>query len=35
MIGDRFGHAEDGLSPGFARRLAKVIHDEAGMSWSE
>ena len=35
MIGDRFGHAEDGLSPGFARRLAKVIHHEAGMSWPE
>lgn len=35
MIGDRFGHAEDGLSPGFARRLAKVIHREAGLPWSE
>lgn len=35
MIGDRFGHAEDGLSPGFARRLAKVIHDEADIPWPE
>jgi len=34
MIGDRFGHAEDGLSPGFARRLARVIHQEAGIPWS-
>jgi pimeloyl-ACP methyl ester carboxylesterase len=35
MIGDRFGHAEDGLTPGFARRLSKVIHTEAGLPWSE
>ncbi|MEO8476024.1 MAG: alpha/beta fold hydrolase, partial [Actinomycetota bacterium] len=35
MIGDRFGHAEDGLTPGFARRLARVIHREAGLPWSE
>jgi pimeloyl-ACP methyl ester carboxylesterase len=34
MVGDRFGHAEDGLTPAFARRLAAVIHDGAGLSWS-
>ncbi len=28
LIGDRFGHAEDGLSPAFAQRLAGVILQE-------
>lgn len=35
MIGDRFGHAEDGLTSGFARRLSKVIYDGAELPWSE
>jgi pimeloyl-ACP methyl ester carboxylesterase len=34
LIGSRFGHAESGLTPGFARRLAKVIHEELGRAWS-
>jgi len=28
LIGDRFGHAEDGLSPAFAQRLTRVILQE-------
>ncbi len=27
LIGDRFGHAEDGLSPAFAARLVRVIEE--------
>ena len=34
MIGEGFGHAEDGLSPAFARRLAAVIHRELELPWS-
>jgi pimeloyl-ACP methyl ester carboxylesterase len=34
LIGSRFGHAETGLTPGFARRLARVIHQELGLAWS-
>ena len=28
LIGDRFGHAEDGLSPAFAQRLTRVLLQE-------
>lgn len=28
LLGDRFGHAEDGLTPAFAERLTRVIHEE-------
>jgi pimeloyl-ACP methyl ester carboxylesterase len=34
LIGEGFGHAEDGLTPAFARRLSGVIHEELGMPWS-
>ena len=34
LLGDRFGHAEDGLTPGFARLLARVIHQVLEMPWS-
>lgn len=34
LLGSRFGHAETGLTPGFARRLARVIHGELGLRWS-
>jgi pimeloyl-ACP methyl ester carboxylesterase len=34
LLGDRFGHAEDGLSPAFATRLTRVIHEELGEAWS-
>jgi len=33
LLGATFGHAEDGLTSAFARRLARVIHDETGMPW--
>ncbi len=33
MLGDNFGHAEDGLTPHFATRLAKAIHEELGLPW--
>jgi pimeloyl-ACP methyl ester carboxylesterase len=34
LIGRGFGHADDGLSQAFARRLARVLHDEVGTPWS-
>jgi fermentation-respiration switch protein FrsA (DUF1100 family) len=34
LIGQGFGHAEDGLSPAFAVRLARTIHEELGITWS-
>jgi pimeloyl-ACP methyl ester carboxylesterase len=34
LLGDRFGHAEDGLTPAFAARLTRVIHEELGDPWS-
>jgi pimeloyl-ACP methyl ester carboxylesterase len=34
LIGSRFGHAETGLTPRFAQRLARVIHQELGLPWS-
>ena len=34
LLGDRFGHAEDGLTPEFARRLAKVIYEDLELPWS-
>jgi fermentation-respiration switch protein FrsA (DUF1100 family) len=33
MLGDGFGHAEDGLTPSFATRLSKAIHEELGLAW--
>lgn len=35
LLGDGFGHAEDGLTPAFERRLARVVHETLGLSWSE
>jgi pimeloyl-ACP methyl ester carboxylesterase len=32
-LGDRFGHAEDGLSPAFGRRLARVVHQVLDLPW--
>lgn len=34
LLGSRFGHAETGLTPRFAQRLARVIHEELGLAWS-
>jgi pimeloyl-ACP methyl ester carboxylesterase len=34
LLGDGFGHAEDGLTPAFARRLARVIHETVELPWS-
>ena len=34
LMGDRFGHAEDGLTSAFAARLIRVIHEELGDPWS-
>ena len=34
LLGSRFGHAETGLTPRFAQRLARVIHQELGLAWS-
>ena len=34
MIGDGFGHTEDGLSPAFAVRLARVLHETLELPWS-
>ena len=34
LLGDRFGHAEDGLTPEFARRLAEIIYEELELPWS-
>jgi pimeloyl-ACP methyl ester carboxylesterase len=33
LLGDHFGHAEDGLTPGFARRLAGIVHEALGVPW--
>ena len=33
LLGDRFGHAEDGLSSGFGRRLARVLHEALDLPW--
>lgn len=37
LLGEGFGHAEDGLTRAFARRLARVIHEtlELELPWSE
>jgi pimeloyl-ACP methyl ester carboxylesterase len=35
LLGDGFGHAEDGLTPPFERKLARVVHETLGMPWSE
>lgn len=34
LLGDGFGHAEDGLTPAFARRLARVLHETLELPWS-
>jgi pimeloyl-ACP methyl ester carboxylesterase len=34
LLGEGFGHAEDGLSPAFARRLVRVVHDMVDLPWS-
>lgn len=34
LLGQGFGHAEDGLSPAFARKLVGVIHGSVGLPWS-
>ncbi len=34
LIGDRFGHAEDGLTPSFATQLSRVIYQELDLPWS-
>lgn len=34
LLGDRFGHAEDGLTPAFAERLARVVFQIQGVQWS-
>jgi pimeloyl-ACP methyl ester carboxylesterase len=33
LLGDHFGHAEDGMTPGFGRRLAKLVHGSLGLPW--
>ncbi len=33
LLGDRFGHAEDGLTPAFTSRLIGVIRRELGGAW--
>jgi pimeloyl-ACP methyl ester carboxylesterase len=33
LLGDHFGHAEDGMTAGFGRRLAKVIHASLDLPW--
>ena len=35
LLGDGFGHAEDGLTPAFERRFARVVHETLGLPWSE
>ena len=34
LLGDGFGHAEDGLTPSFERRLARVLHETLELPWS-
>jgi pimeloyl-ACP methyl ester carboxylesterase len=34
LLGDGFGHAEDGLTPAFERRLARVVHETLELPWS-
>jgi len=33
LLGDGFGHAEDGLTPAFGRRLARIVHETLGLPW--
>jgi fermentation-respiration switch protein FrsA (DUF1100 family) len=33
LLGDHFGHAEDGLTPAFGRRLARIVHEALGLPW--
>jgi pimeloyl-ACP methyl ester carboxylesterase len=35
LLGDGFGHAEDGLTPAFERTLARIVHETLGLTWSE
>ena len=34
LLGEGFGHAEDGLSPAFANKLVSVVHESVGWAWS-
>ncbi len=34
LLGEGFGHAEDGLTPAFAERLTRVIHESLEQPWS-
>jgi pimeloyl-ACP methyl ester carboxylesterase len=34
LLGDGFGHAEDGLTPAFAARLSRTIHEVVELPWS-
>jgi pimeloyl-ACP methyl ester carboxylesterase len=34
LIGDRFGHAEDGLGSSFARRMSRAVYDLLEQQWS-
>jgi pimeloyl-ACP methyl ester carboxylesterase len=34
LVGDGFGHAEDGLSAAFASRLGRVLHETLELPWS-
>jgi pimeloyl-ACP methyl ester carboxylesterase len=35
LLGDRFGHAEEGLTPAFAQRLARMVYEMLELPWSE
>ena len=35
LLASRFGHAEDGFTPAFAERLARVLYREWGLEWPE
>jgi fermentation-respiration switch protein FrsA (DUF1100 family) len=35
LLGDRFGHAEDGLTPAFAHKLARMVYEMLELPWSE
>jgi pimeloyl-ACP methyl ester carboxylesterase len=34
LLGDRFGHAEDGMTPGFAATLSRVTYETLELPWS-
>ncbi len=35
LLGEGFGHAEDGLRSGFARKLVGLVHETLDLPWSE